>query len=307
MAFASPDAAIAYLAAGGNWPPSVVLCLGWFAGFILIGTAAVRDRPIRPEARPAAERTLSGLALNVPYLLAAVGIGTAVWQQVGGPVTANPTLVVASGLIAALLSRQLLLVENRRLIARLEGKEVLLKRQMDTLADQALHDGLTGLANRRLFYDQLNRAVALHGRNRRPVAMLMCRLDAFKAVNDTLGHVAGDNLLVRVAPRLEASTREGDTLARLGGDEFDEKGISAPGLPGAPPIACSQAHPSQGPQRSKGSDWRADEQRWARASAGDSSQPAIPARWAVWPATTSCTGVRVLFPRRVNGSYGESR
>jgi len=159
--------------------------------------------------------------LSMPYLLAAVGLLIAVWQQVGNSVTANPTLLVASGMIIALFVRQLLLLaDNQRLIGRLEDQEALLHRQVDTLAHQALHDGLTGLANRRLFYDELNRAVAVHRRNGRPVAVLMCDLDNLKTINDTLGHGAGDDLLVRVAQSLGAATRAGDTLARLGGDEF---------------------------------------------------------------------------------------
>lgn len=84
----------------------------------------------------------------------------------------------------------------------------------------AFHDPLTGLANRLLFNDRLDNTIRQAHRNRRPLAVLMLDLDRFKAINDSLGHAAGDQLLKIVASRLQSTLREGDTLARLGGDEF---------------------------------------------------------------------------------------
>ena len=89
-----------------------------------------------------------------------------------------------------------------------------------SLAYEATHDSLTGLANRALFLDRLNRALTRSERSERPVVLLLLDLDDFKAVNDRFGHAAGDDLLIRVARRLKEVTREGDTVARLGGDEF---------------------------------------------------------------------------------------
>lgn len=66
----------------------------------------------------------------------------------------------------------------------------------------------------------MSHALELHETHRRPLAVLFCDLDDFKLINDTLGHRAGDDLLVRVAERLRGAVRHGDTLARLGGDEF---------------------------------------------------------------------------------------
>jgi diguanylate cyclase (GGDEF)-like protein/PAS domain S-box-containing protein len=88
------------------------------------------------------------------------------------------------------------------------------------LVHQALHDALTGLPNRALFLDRLG--LALSRLERRPglAAVFFLDLDYFKVVNDSLGHSAGDQVLVAVADRLQQCLRDGDTAARLGGDEF---------------------------------------------------------------------------------------
>ena len=90
----------------------------------------------------------------------------------------------------------------------------------EQLAHQALHDSLTDLPNRRLFHDRVGHALARAERNEAPVAVLLMDLDRFKEVNDTVGHLSGDQLLRELGQRLRASLRAGDTVARLGGDEF---------------------------------------------------------------------------------------
>ncbi|HEY3241200.1 MAG TPA: sensor domain-containing diguanylate cyclase [Acidimicrobiia bacterium] len=90
----------------------------------------------------------------------------------------------------------------------------------DQLVHQALHDELTGLANRRLFLDRLDLARARASRCGHTLGLLFIDLDGFKAINDTRGHDAGDEVLVTVAARLRGHMRATDTLARFGGDEF---------------------------------------------------------------------------------------
>lgn len=84
----------------------------------------------------------------------------------------------------------------------------------------AHHDSLTGLPNRLLFNDRLQQAISLAKRDARQFAMLYLDLDRFKPVNDAFGHATGDELLVRVAARIQRQVRESDTVARIGGDEF---------------------------------------------------------------------------------------
>ena len=90
----------------------------------------------------------------------------------------------------------------------------------ERLEHQALHDSLTGLANRTLFSDRLEHALARAQRREPGMALLFLDLDNFKYVNDSLGHSAGDRLLVGLAERLKKSARPEDTIARLGGDEY---------------------------------------------------------------------------------------
>ena len=91
------------------------------------------------------------------------------------------------------------------------------KARAQHLAD---HDALTGLPNRRILEDRLTQALALSYRNRQQTAVMFVDLDRFKAINDSLGHAAGDALLKEVAGRLVKQLRVGDTICRIGGDEF---------------------------------------------------------------------------------------
>src|SRR4051812_35995561 len=93
-------------------------------------------------------------------------------------------------------------------------------RARSQLVHQALHDVLTGLPNRALFVDRLQQALARSERTDGLVAVIFLDLDRFKTINDSLGHEAGDRVLVEVAARLRDVVRPSDTLARFGGDEY---------------------------------------------------------------------------------------
>jgi diguanylate cyclase (GGDEF)-like protein len=94
------------------------------------------------------------------------------------------------------------------------------KQLQDVITHLAFHDPLTGLANRRLFLDRLDHALAQLRGSDGMCAILFIDLDDFKEINDGYGHTAGDALLLEVAGRLRGAVRETDTIARFGGDEF---------------------------------------------------------------------------------------
>ncbi|MGD8926918.1 MAG: diguanylate cyclase, partial [Thioalkalispiraceae bacterium] len=92
--------------------------------------------------------------------------------------------------------------------------------RQNQLEHMAMHDALTRLPNRSLLLDRVNSAISTYNRYRDNFAVILLDLDRFKEVNDTLGHLVGDDILIEVAHRLKTLLRESDTVARLGGDEF---------------------------------------------------------------------------------------
>ena len=208
-AMALADSAYTYFSATGSYQTGNPLDVGYVIAYLLMMEAALRHRTVAVQRE---ERALSWASMLLPYAPAALGIAVAVHQLPAD--VGEPTVLVGCLLVLVLFVRQLLtLDDNRRLVRR-----VLLGQEQ--LRHQAFHDSLTSLANRALFLDRVDHAVALHRRHLRPAAVLLLDLDDFKSVNDGLGHAAGDALLIRVAERLCAATRAGDTVARLGGDEF---------------------------------------------------------------------------------------
>ena len=199
------DSAFAYLSVQGQYVSGDIIDIGWAAGLLLITVAAVAGHEsVHHEGTSLA---LPGWAsVWLPYTPLLVAGFVAAAQPVPHLQT-KPVIVVAGLLGVTVLARQFLAVrENRRLVA--------------TVADQALHDPLTGLANRVLFNQRLAHAMQLHEREDLSPAVMAVDLNDFKLVNDNLGHPIGDDLLIAVAHRLLTCVRGGDTVARLGGDEF---------------------------------------------------------------------------------------
>jgi len=121
---------------------------------------------------------------------------------------------------AAAVAPDSALLEVMAQIGRQLGRVVERIRAQEQIAHQATHDGLTGLANRLLFRDRLELALARAKRHGTFAALLFLDLDRFKDVNDTLGHNAGDQLLRSVSDRLQVALRATDSLARFGDEEF---------------------------------------------------------------------------------------
>ncbi len=214
---------------GQTWVSAWIIAYSCMAGAALhpsmrhVGSAAVTStRPHRPMIRLVVVQVA---ALVVPVLAVIDRRATP-----GLVLGAGVTLFLLSGLRMALLVRQVhahaMVIEGREQELRSTAER--LHESEDVLVRQANYDALTGLPNRALFLDRLGAAVA---RPDTSVAVMLLDLDAFKTVNDSLGHAAGDALLVKVVERLTIGLRGADLLARLGGDEFTilAEGVDADG------------------------------------------------------------------------------
>jgi diguanylate cyclase (GGDEF)-like protein len=213
------DSAYVYLVSQELYSSADLISSGWVIGFLLVGTAGltVRSepmhvaRPVPARTGPAAVREQSALVLSLPYLPLVGAVVALVENRIHGANTPTVNLLLGATLVLLVLGRQFLAItDNQRLL-------VALGEARDQLEHQALHDPLTGLANRVVFADRLDRALLQPDAD---VSVLYCDLDDFKLVNDELGHAAGDLLLQAVAARLLTCVRATDTVSRLGGDEF---------------------------------------------------------------------------------------
>jgi diguanylate cyclase (GGDEF)-like protein len=134
----------------------------------------------------------------------------------GGVLQGNPLVLLLSSTALSVLVAALMLVLRTGRARALR----LVAERTDELRHQALHDALTDLPNRALIMDRIEQLLVRSRRNGTTGAALFIDLDDFKNVNDSLGHEAGDRLLVAVAARLTSTLRDADTIGRMGGDEF---------------------------------------------------------------------------------------
>ncbi|GAA0309012.1 hypothetical protein GCM10009528_27970 [Kineococcus aurantiacus] len=189
------DSAYAMALAEGTWRPNTLLDAGWPIPLLLIAAAAWQP-PQRHLTRPV------GLAdLVVPAGFAVVSVAV-LFVATLRPVPLLVSLLALGGVLTSIARTA---VTFRQV------------RDLTVFRNQARTDELTGLANRRRFTETLTALLEPGGPG---PSVLLVDLDRFKEVNDSLGHAAGDELLVGVGARFAAVLRAGDLLARLGGDEF---------------------------------------------------------------------------------------
>src|SRR6201994_992813 len=191
------------------------------------------DSDVADEMRRMLERSGGAITLDRPFgggrlqrYLEARGVTHAMIAPLPGEERIIGTIMLANrfGVVRSFNDDDLKLLETLATNAsvalqydRLEQAVLQLSVLQEQLHHQAYHDPLTSLANRALFTDKVKDAIAEH---RGEVAVLFIDLDDFKTINDSLGHAAGDELLVSVASRLRSCLRPEDVVARLGGDEF---------------------------------------------------------------------------------------
>ncbi len=211
------DGFYVYLSSSDAFASGSVIGLGWIAGFGMIGCAAAAspDAPATAHGRGPAGAVRGGagqvsMLPYVPLVLALIVVGVSRLNSVVDRISGIALVLTFLGVLA----RQYLTIRDNITLTRD------LERREGELARQAFQDVLTGLPNRALFTDRAAHALEQHRRSMRPLALMFVDLDDFKAVNDTLGHPMGDQLVIRVAERLRGAIRSSDTVARFGGDEF---------------------------------------------------------------------------------------
>jgi len=202
----------------------------------LVGAAALHPSARRPRdegqtATPSPSPTDLGNRIRAPILIVAGFVAPSI--LVISSLLHQSVNVVALGTICIIVFAIIFLrlnwliqrigAQSLRLSKNLQDLELLQLQREEleaNLRPQALHDPLTGLVNRTLFEDLVRHAQEKALRSGEMGAVLLLGLGEFKGVNDTFGHLVGDQLLVSIARRLERVTRSSDTLCRLGGDEF---------------------------------------------------------------------------------------
>jgi diguanylate cyclase (GGDEF)-like protein len=210
------------LTSQGRYTTGNPIDAGWLANYVLISVAVLH--PSTADTTPGVLPTSDNADRRLPLIALAGFIAPAL--LVATAVLGSRTDLAEMATITIIVFA-LIVLRMRWMIGRIATQTTSLETALavrtsleSELRHLAFHDSLTGLANRSLFHDRVDRALAAAARSRRTVAVCFCDLDRFKTINDSLGHQTGDALLVAIARRLAAAVRPGDTVARLGGDEF---------------------------------------------------------------------------------------
>ncbi len=200
------------VAAGVGWPEGVV-------GIMRVPSTenSPAGHALRSRTQVVVDDVLADARFEIPEIVRALGIRSGVAVVVDGHEAPFGVLVVYASQLRSFDTDDVAFVQAA---ANVLSSAVDRRRSDDANRFAALHDPLTGLANRTLALDRLQLALARRGRERTSVAVLVLDLDRFKVINDSLGHDVGDELLLQLAPRLCEAVRPTDTVARLGGDEF---------------------------------------------------------------------------------------
>lgn len=201
-------------------------------GLIMVAHLGMSEATLKVVERESVRQGLGGRAITEGRLIVAqdyaaesdsleVFIADGVRNAMAAPIRAGGQVVGCLTVGSTRASRRYSDAEQAILLAFAEHASLALTDAQTLAAVQtALHDPLTGLPGRALFFDRLVHAVSGSGRTGLSFGMIFIDLDGFKEVNDRFGHGGGDQLLAEVASRIESCLREADTAARLGGDEF---------------------------------------------------------------------------------------
>ena len=211
LLIAVSDMGSAYARARGSFGSGNLVDIGWVAGYLVLGLAALSALGRRESARQLLPPT--PLSAVVPYLPLPVVIALALREWLSDGVISPFTLLIGLALFVLVLLRQGLAVrENVRLVRLLASNE-------SELSHRAEHDPLTDLNNRGSFIHLVDEWLSDPASDR-ICAVMFVDLDDFKHINDSLGHAMGDEAIVAVGERLRSCMRSHDLVARLGGDEF---------------------------------------------------------------------------------------